>query len=92
MPPLPLCHVSSRRALLADRCRWRAAVLFPSHQVVCAVAKSNPEKGKFALKDKDAAMAAAFDFLRKNDAFPEDNDDDDDECAFGDDAFEEMGF
>ena len=39
-----------------------------------------------------AAMAAAFAFLRSKDAFPEDKDSDDDECAFGDDAFEEMGF
>jgi len=59
---------------------------------VTAVAVSDPEKGKFALKDKDAAMAAAFAFLRSKDAFPEDKDSDDDECAFGDDAFEEMGF
>ncbi len=58
---------------------------------VTAVAVSDPEKGKFALKDKDAAMAAAFAFLRSKDAFPEDKDDSDDECAFGDDAFEEMG-
>ena len=57
-----------------------------------AVAVSDPEKGKFALKDKDAAMSAAFAFLRKNGAFPDDDDDDDDDdCAFGDDAFEEMG-
>ena len=57
-----------------------------------AVAVSDPEKGKFALKDKDAAMAAAFTYLRSKGAFPDDDDDDDDECAFGDDAFEEMGF
>ena len=60
-------------------------------KTVTAVAVSDPEKGKFALKDKDAAMAAAFAFLRSKDAFPEDKDDSDDECAFGDDAFEEMG-
>ena len=54
-------------------------------KVVCAVAKSNPEKGKFALKDKDSAMAAAFAYLRSKGAFPEDNDDDSDEMIFGDD-------
>ena len=54
-------------------------------KVVCAVAKSDPEKGKFALKDKDSAMAAAFAFLRSKGAFPEDNDDDSDEMIFGDD-------
>ena len=54
-------------------------------KVVCAVAKSDPEKGKFALKDKDAAMAAAFAFLRSKGAFPEDNDDDSDDMVFGDD-------
>lgn len=48
-------------------------------KIVCAVAKSDPEKGKFALKDKDAAMAAAFAFLRSKGAFPEDNDDDSDD-------------
>ena len=53
-------------------------------KVVVAVAKSDPEKGKFALKDKDAAMAAAFAFLRSKGAFPEDNDDDSDEMIFGD--------
>ena len=41
------------------------------------------------VKDKDAAMAAAFAFLRENGAFPEDTgDSDDDECCFGDDAFD----
>jgi hypothetical protein len=29
-------------------------------KVVSAIVKSDPEKGKFALKDKDSAMAAAF--------------------------------
>ena len=52
---------------------------------VCAVAKSNPEAGKFALKDKDAAMAAAFAFLRSKGAFPEDDGDDSDDMVFGDD-------
>ena len=54
-------------------------------KIVCAVVKSDPEKGKFALKDKDAAMAAAFTFLRGKGAFPEDNDDESDEMIFGDD-------
>jgi len=54
-------------------------------KIVVAVAKSNPDAGKFALKDKDAAMAAAFAFLRSKGAFPEDNDDDSDEMIFGDD-------
>jgi len=54
-------------------------------KVVCAIAKSDPEKGKFALKDKDSAMAAAFAFLRSKGAFPEDNGDDSDEMIFGDD-------
>merc|ERR1719331_2975683 len=54
-------------------------------KVVVAVAKSNPEAGKFALKDKDAAMAAAFGFLRSKGAFPEDDGDDSDDMVFGDD-------
>jgi hypothetical protein len=54
-------------------------------KVLVAVAVSDPEKGKFALKDKDAAMAAAFAYLRSKGAFPEDNDDDSDEMIFGDD-------
>merc|ERR1719409_71675 len=54
-------------------------------KIVCAVVKSDPEKGKFALKDKDAAMAAAFGFLRSKGAFPEDDGDDSDDMIFGDD-------
>jgi len=54
-------------------------------KLVSAVVKSDPEKGKFALKDKDSAMAAAFAFLRSKDAFPEGKDDDSDEMVFGDD-------
>jgi hypothetical protein len=50
-----------------------------------AVVVSDPEKGKFALKDKDAAMAAAFNFLRSKGAFPEDDGDDSDDMVFGDD-------
>jgi len=53
--------------------------------IVTAVVKSDPEKGKFALKDKDAAMAAAFAFLRSKDAFPADDGDDSDDMIFGDD-------
>jgi hypothetical protein len=50
-----------------------------------AIVVSDPEKGKFALKDKDAAMAAAFNFLRSKGAFPEDDGEDSDEMVFGDD-------
>jgi phenylpyruvate tautomerase PptA (4-oxalocrotonate tautomerase family) len=50
-----------------------------------AMVESDPDKGKFAIKDKDTAMAAAFDFLRKNGAFPEDDGDDSDDMVFGDD-------
>merc|ERR1719263_430525 len=57
--------------------------------VIEAVVLSDKEKGKFALKDKDAAMAAAFTYLREKGAFPEDTgDSDDDEVCFGDDAFD----
>lgn len=34
-------------------------------KVVVAEVASDPDKGKFAIKDKDAAMAAAFNFLRE---------------------------
>ena len=50
-----------------------------------AVVLSDPDKGKFALKDKDAAMAAAFAYLREHGAFPEDDGDDSDDMVFGDD-------
>ena len=50
-----------------------------------AVVVSNPEAGKYAIKDKDTAMAAAFAFLREHGAFPEDTGDDDDDMVFGDD-------
>ena len=53
--------------------------------VIVAVCKSDPDNGKFALKDKDAAMAAAFAFLRSKGAFPEDDGDDSDDMIFGDD-------
>ena len=33
--------------------------------VVVAVVAADPDKGKFPLKDKDSAMAAAFNFLRE---------------------------
>jgi len=51
-----------------------------------AVAKADADAGKFPLKDKDTAMAAAFAFLRSKGAFPEDNDDSEDEMVFGDDC------
>ena len=60
-------------------------------EVVTAVVASDGDAGKFALKDKDVAMAAAQTFLRERGAFPEDTgDSDDDEVAFGDDAFDEI--
>ena len=54
-------------------------------KVVVAVAKADAEKGKFPLKDKDAAMSAAFQFLRSKGAFPEDDGDESDDMVFGDD-------
>ena len=64
---------------------WRAASSFCRCHVVVACIPADADKGKFPLKDEDASMAAAFDYLRKHDAFPEDNDDDSDEMVFGDD-------
>ena len=53
--------------------------------LVEAVVKSDPDNGKYALKDKDTAMAAAFNYLRSKGAFPEDTGDDSDDMIFGDD-------
>merc|ERR1712066_313951 len=53
-------------------------------KVVVATVAADPDAGKFPLKDKDSAMAAAFSFLREKGAFPEDDDDDDDDEAYGD--------
>jgi len=52
---------------------------------VQAVIKADPENGKYALKDKDLAMAAAFTFLRSKGAFPDDDGGDSDDMVFGDD-------
>eukprot|EP00967_Tisochrysis_lutea_P090284 scaffold129068_cov23-Tisochrysis_lutea.AAC.1 len=38
--------------------------------VACAVVKADPDAGKFPLKDKDTAMAAAFAFLRSKVHWP----------------------
>ena len=54
-----------------------------------AAVKADPENDKFAIKDKDVALEAAFSYLKERDCFPEDNDDDDDYC-YGDDAFDEF--
>ena len=53
--------------------------------VVEAAVKGDPDNGKFPIKDKDLAMAAAFTFLREKGAFPEDDGDDSDDMIFGDD-------
>merc|ERR1712146_541441 len=45
-------------------------------KVVVAVAKKDADKGEFPLKDKDAAMGAAFAYLRSKGAFPDDDGDD----------------
>ena len=58
--------------------------------IVQAVIKADPDNGRFPLKDKDLAMAAAFMFLRERGAFPEDDGADDDEVCFGDDAFDNI--
>ncbi len=52
--------------------------------------KADKDAGKFPLKDKDAAMAAAFAYLREKGAFPEDNSDSDDDPVYGDDAFDDI--
>jgi len=73
----------SVRALGGGLVRLPGAALRPSPRPCCG-------PGKFAIKDKDTAMAAAFAFLRAKGAFPEDDGDDDDEPVYGDDAFDEM--
>jgi len=55
-------------------------------KVVEIIVAADADKGKFPIKDKDTAMAAAFAFLRSKGAFPEDNDDDSDDMIFGDDT------
>ena len=62
----------------------KAATSPKGGHIVVACIPADPDKGKFPLKDKDSSMAAAFDFLRKHDAFPEDKDSSD-EMVFGDD-------
>ena len=60
-------------------------------QIVTIIVPSDADKGLFALKQKDEAMKHAFDFLRENGAFPEDDgEEDEDECCFGDDAFDNI--
>jgi len=54
-----------------------------------ATVKADPDNDKFAIKDKDVALEAAFTYLKERECFPEDNDDDDDYC-YGDDAFDEF--
>ena len=61
------------------------AVGVHSGTLVVAKIAADAEKGKFPLKDKDAAMAAAFAYLKSNGAFPEDDAEDSDEMIFGDD-------
>ena len=50
----------------------KAATSPKGGHIVVAAIPGDADKGKFPLKDKDSAMAAAFDYLRKHDAFPED--------------------
>jgi len=60
-------------------------------KVIGATVAADADRGKFPIKDKDTAMAAAFAFLRSKGAFPDDDgDDDDDEVCFGDDAFDNI--
>merc|ERR1712066_218493 len=52
-------------------------------KVVVATVVADPDAGKFPIKDKDTAMAAAFAFLREKGAFPDDDGDSSDGEAFG---------
>ena len=58
--------------------------------VVEAAIKADPDNGRYPLKDKDLAMAAAFAHLRAKGAFPEDDGESDDEPCYGDDAFDNI--
>merc|ERR1711998_731763 len=51
-------------------------------KIATGIVKSNSDKGKFAIKDKDTGMAAAFAFLRTCGAFPEDDGEDSDDMAY----------
>jgi len=62
-----------------------AAISPKGGNIATAIVKSDPSGGKFAIKDKDIAMAAAFAHLRAHGAFPEDDGDDSDDMVFGDD-------
>lgn len=62
-----------------------------SSSTLCSGAiKTNSDKGIFPLKIREPMILEANNFLRKKGLFPEDNDDDDDECVFGDDDFPSM--
>ena len=47
-------------------------------------------KGLFPIKMKDAAIGAAYAYLRERDLFPTDDDEDDDDFVFGDEDFPSM--
>ena len=50
-----------------------------------AQALVTPKEGEFAIKLKDAVLAAGVQLLREKGKIPEDNSDDDDDICFGDD-------
>lgn len=58
-----------------------AAISPKGGNIATAIVKSDPSGGKFAIKDKDIAMAAAFAHLRAHGAFPEDDGDDSDDMV-----------
>lgn len=54
-------------------------------------ADGDMDKGKFPIKMKDEALAAGISYLKEKGCFPDTADDsDDDEPAFGDDAFDDL--
>jgi hypothetical protein len=55
----------------------------PNDGWCAAMCPCDPEKGHFAIKIKDEALKAGIKFLKSKGAFPDKEEEDDDECYSG---------
>lgn len=64
---------------------------FPGNERTFAMAKimKDGQKGLFPLKMKDEAINTGYAYLKARKLFPDGNDEDDDECCWGDEDFPE---
>jgi len=89
--PTDKIHKINTKDWMAHVCKQLQGELQPgaTEELAKGVVLADKQKGRFPLKMKDDAIAAAIAYLRERNCFPDNDDESDDDFVYGDDDFDD---